>query len=710
MNIKAWLLSTATMVLLPLEAAAQVTSDPSAGQAVGVEEIVVTAQRREERLQEVPITVTAATGARLERAGVTSAVDLQNIAPGLQMAAVRHNIQPYLRGVGSQNTSPGEEGSIAVYIDGVYVNYMAAATFGLLNVERVEVLNGPQGTLFGRNATGGLINIITKKPTFEARGDVDLSYANYNAASTKLYMNAPLGENIAANLSVYYFNQAEGFGTNLLTGDDVNTKEEASISGKVLWNSPWGTEFLLQADWGQFKSDIGTARSVYPGTSLIGGIGPNGGPFDSQSNNSNTGNIIYGGASLRASHDLGWADATFLTAYRRVREKIDFDQDGGPLNTAFLISRVPDDTIQHELTLAGDTGAISWTAGAFYYRAWAGYQPQYNLSAASTVYRESYLRTEAYALFGQATYSVTPNTKITAGYRASKDRRQVSGFQRTLPSGALTLVASQKASFSEPAWRLAIDHEISPSVMAYLSRSRGFKSGTFSATSFQNAAVRPETLDATEAGLKSTILDGSLLLNISAFEYNYKDIQLAQIIGGVSSRLLNAAQGKPRGVNVDVSFREQVGVGTLAVNASAAWMRAKYESFPGAPSATPRPGGGNIQGVIDATGNRMIRAPAFTSNVSVDYEFPLADGVFGVTGIWARNSGFFTDPDNTIRQPRFDVLNVRARYQIDNLEFYAFGQNLTDEVYLSSLSHSNLGDLATYGTPRTYGVGIKVGF
>lgn len=713
---RTWTLSLFCAVsVLPTIAIAQTAARADA--ATGVEEIIVTAQRREERLQEVPITIAAASASRLERSGVVSAVDLQTIVPGLQMAAVRHNIQPYLRGVGTQNTSPGEEGSIATYVDGVYINYMASATFALMNVERIEVLNGPQGTLFGRNATGGMINVVTRTPEFDNSFAADLSYGNFNTIVSKFYMTGQVAPNMAASLAVYHSQQADGWGKNLLTGEDVNLKQEAAVSAKLMWNSPWGTRFLAQADLGRSESDVGTTRTIYPGTTLTGGIAAGGDPFDSVANDRNSAKVTYDGAWLKAEHDLGWAEISSLTAFRRVREKISFDQDGGPLRTSLLLTRVPVDTLQQELTFSGENSRLTWTAGLFYYRSWAGYQPNLNLSAvaASNRSRESYLRTEAYAAYAQATYALTGATNLTAGYRVSEDNRRINGVQRALsgnqlPPGTVLGASAQSASFTEPAWRVSLDHQFSSSLMVYLSRSRGFKSGTFSATSFENPAVEPETLNATEVGVKSTLLDGKLLLNASAFEYSYKNIQLAQVIGGVTSRLLNAAQGSPKGANVDFSFRDRVGAGILDFSASAVWLEAKYDSFPGAPAASPRPGGGNVQFVIDATGYDMVRSPRFTSEVSADYEVPIGNGAVGASVTWAHNSGFYTDPDNAIKQPAFDLVNLRARFKVNQLEFYAYAQNVTDEIYLSSLSHTNLGDLATFGPPNTYGVGIKAKF
>jgi iron complex outermembrane receptor protein len=710
--------------LFPISAQAADAADAAAAAPAGtIAEIIVTAQRREERMQDVPIAMEAVSGDTLQRAGVASLQSIQTMAPALQMGTVRHNVQPYMRGVGTQNTSPGEEGSVATYVDGVYINYLSAATFGLANVSRVEVLKGPQGTLFGRNATGGVIHVITKDPSFTPAMDLNVSYGNYQWSRGSVYVSAPIGDKFAIDLSLYAENQAQGFGHQLILfgtpvkGGEVNTRSETSARAKLLWTPTEGTRVLIAVDAGRKESDVGNARSALPGTVIQGGTPASGGPYDTLSTDPNNAIVTYKGASIKAEQELPFGKLGSLSAIRTYHELTVLDQDGSPKAIAFATGDNPTQTFQQEFTLQGGTDRFNWNSGLFFYRAAGGYQPFGFVSSTPSQNRVFYsnMITHSYAAYAQGVYSVTPTTKLTVGGRYTWDSRHVYGTTyatagNTVPVGTVTLSANQHARYKDPTWRISLDQKVTPNVLVYVSQSRGFKAGIFSTNTYNLPAVAPETLDATEAGIKSTWFDRRLLVNASAFYYDYKNIQLSQTVQG-ATRIFNAARAKPRGIDVDIQALPPVPTGDLSLSGGFSILRAKYASFPGAPSLRPAPlsVGGNINNPpIDAKGNDMVRSPHFVSQASFDYAWPLASGEAGINGTWAYNSGFKFDPDNRIQQPAYSVVNAQIRFTKGDIEFYVFGQNLTDKRYLVAVSTSTLNSAASYGDPRTFGVGFRL--
>lgn len=701
--------------LCPFAASAQ--DDSETVQPVHGDVIVVTAQRRDENIQDVPISLTAASAETLDKAGVLSVQDLPVLVPSLNMAQVRHNIQPYLRTVGTQNTSPGEEGSVASYIDGVYINYMSAATFGLANIERVEVLKGPQGTLFGRNATGGVIHVITRDPQQEPEFKLNVAYGNFETAQAAFYATGGLSENLAADVSVYYYDQGNGWGENLIVGGDANSTEDVALRSKIHWSPRDGTDVLLSADWGRHESDIGNTRKPLPGVILAGGVTSFGGPYDSIANDSNNQVVEHFGGSLKVSHELPFATLESISAYRDYDESIDFDQDGGPLTTAFLDSIVPVETFQQELTLRGSTSRLDWNVGAFFYKARSGYQPILVSSSNPSGNRsiESDMRTTSFAVYAQGTYDIFDATQLTLGIRGTRDVRKIEGALKALPgnpapAGTVLLESNDSEKYLVPSWRIALDHHINDDLMVYASQSRGFKSGIFSATSFFRSAVDPEVLDATEVGFKSSWFDSKLTVNASAFYYVYKDIQLVQVSAG-TSRILNAAKAKPKGVDFEIVAYPDIEVGSLRMSLSGAYLDARYDSFPDAPFTMRLPTGGNLQSVGDATGNFMIRSPEFSGSASLDYSVNVdSKSELGATLTWQYSDEFFFDPDNRVRQGAYNTLNARIRFRRGAAEFYLYGNNLTDELYLTGVSTTNLGDLGVYGSPLRYGGGVNLSF
>ena len=240
-----------------------------AAQSSVLEEIVVTAQKRAESLQEVPIAVSAFTSEVLEQSGVTSTMDLTMVTPGLQVIRALGSPQFSLRGISAATVAAGNENSIATYVDGVYMPSMAGNNFAFNNLERVEVLKGPQGTLFGRNATGGLINVVTKTPSQESTGNVEVSYGNYETTGVNAYFSGGLTDTIAADLAVLYSDQNDRFGTNINTGNDRGFSKTQAIRSKVVFDASDATTVTFALGYSEYDTDMGLNRQLPAGLSEL---------------------------------------------------------------------------------------------------------------------------------------------------------------------------------------------------------------------------------------------------------------------------------------------------------------------------------------------------------------------------------------------------------------------------------------------------------
>jgi iron complex outermembrane receptor protein len=317
---------------------AQVTpSSPS------IEEIVVTAQKRSENVMDVPISIAALSTESLERSNIDSMDDIQTIVPGVELRRQVSSLAPFIRGVGSQNaTVIGFEPSVALYVDGIYQSQPANNGIGYHHLERIEVLKGPQGTLFGRNASGGAISIVTKDPDHDLSGSAEIGYGNYDTTTADLYITTGITDTLATNLAVSYLDQSEGFGKNVFLDEEVNKQRIFSIRNKWLWKPSEGTEARLTLAYSESQDSPGRARGIYPGTTNFFGFSSLPDFYDVQENytgGKDTGNSqVEGeaaatesfGATLRMDKDFGPFTLVSITGYLNQEAFFTVDSDFSP--------------------------------------------------------------------------------------------------------------------------------------------------------------------------------------------------------------------------------------------------------------------------------------------------------------------------------------------------------------------------------------------
>jgi iron complex outermembrane recepter protein len=644
------LAATATLALATGMASAPAFAQDAApvdGAQAGLEEIVVTAQRRAENLQDVPIAVSAITAATLERTGIEATRDLPQVVPSVQFTRSGPSGLFFVRGVGTTNAAAGEEGANAVYVDGVYMADLGQTINYFNNIERVEVLKGPQGTLFGRNATGGLIHVITREPGAETVMTGEIGYANYNTIHARAYAAGPLSDTISADIALTTSHQGDGWGRNLTTGTDNKFHTYYGVRSKIVGRLSDAVKVTLSGDylnsrdnpvgWRIADGTIGSGKCRGPGAPI---------PPDPQTCPSAliadghdttadrpalTKQEIYGG-SLTVEADIGFATLTSISAYRKTTTNSDFDVDGGPLNLVNILFLSGMKSFQQEVRLASNaTEPLSWQIGAFYLNTKAfndatffGGAFVHPLLGRFDQEVKAELTTNSYAAFGEATYSITPTTQITGGIRYTADRRdfdasqflllipsgtRIPGGTATNPSGAplpTPGVQQTKLSYDQVTWRVALRQELTPDINFYASVNRGFKSGSYSLQNPLNDPYLPQTIMAYEAGIKAELFDRRLRVNLAGFHYDIDDYQVrsAAAANPGSSLVLNAATVKVDGVELEF---EAAPTDQLRLFGGVTWLNSRYGTFGGpgqnfqAPIVYPQPATcpANLRGTRD---------------------------------------------------------------------------------------------------------------
>lgn len=668
----------------------------------GLADIIVTAQRRGQNMQDVPIAVNVLSADSLKAMGGASSEDL-SLVPGIVYNPSVAGGGIAIRGISGTNGGTDEPGN-AVYIDGVY-QYAASSTLFQFNaIDRIEVLKGPQGTLFGRNTAGGVIQVITRDPGRELASEGEFGYANYNTVSGKFYLSVPLSETLAANIAAFGNKQNDGWGRNVVTGDEVHLGSSWGVRGKVKWEAPGGqTDVVLAAVYSKDKPIASALGAIAPGTFNILGQ-PSPGIFNSASEFDEYRTMREHSFAGTLHQDLGFAKLTSITAYDKVSAQVftDGDQTGLPILSGNLLSVYKTFTQEVQLQSQNDS-KLDWIVGGFYMNAETDGRYQFSgaLFGGGTVQIQTAIKTHSYAGFGQATYSLTDNTKLTAGIRYTTDNRRLTFF-----------TASSSKRNSKPSWRLAIDHKLSPDVLAYASYSRGFKSGVFNATSPNRPPADPTSLDAYEVGLKSQAFDNRLRLNASAFYYKYSGIQIELFDPATATAYFaNAGAARSYGVDLDVAAQP---IEPLTLTGSVSLLNAKFTSSTPTPCFTvlTPPAGGVSRGDCPLDGNRLPFSPKFTVTLGANYKYETPVGIFNIAGTFGHNSGYFSDPSNFApsRAKSFETVNASLRWNSTSghLNAGVWGKNLLNQRRISgALLGAGVAATTSYPmAPRTYGVTI----
>jgi iron complex outermembrane recepter protein len=692
-------------------------------QSAGIGDIIVTAQKRSENVQDVPIAISAVTAEYLESRDISSIDRLGTIAPNVKIERAPSNktiSQISIRGSVTINPAVTWEPAVGLYLDGVYIAKAQGSIFDVADLERVEVLRGPQGTLYGRNALAGAVNLITRKPSGEAGGSAEISYGNFDYRRAKAVLDLPALGPLSIKLSGQ-IQKRDGFvkiGANpfpqaflALPNSVTDTNDLDARSGMIQVRLKPEGDFTAdyQFDYSRHnqRPDFAQLVAVLPNSlftdpAIFGAIAPLGlyASRDRQSRGSINGAPLFEksrtyGHALTLAYEFGNATLKSISAYRNLRWSDSLDLDGSPLDIAFTQRATRFRAYSQELQLTGSAAQdrLNYVVGGFYYKERAetlgpqrffGFLNQLGAPGAADLQSDYGSHTRAWALYAQLDYKLTEALKLTAGGRYTEERKDIRrlfavGTPRfvlfNLPYGGVP-----DAKFQNFSPTVTLSYEASDAVNLYARWARGYKSGGFNGetdvggligspfnctTAPGNASelcnpYRPEKVDSYELGIKTRLAGGKLVFNVAGFWDEHKDIQLSVFTaqGAAASVVLNAAAARIRGLEFEAVARPTP---ALTINGSLAILDSDYKRF--------------IDGGLDVANNRAFpHTPKLTAALGADWRVIEGTwGKFNLTGDLSHVSGYFTFPfaltgnpatenlaDNTRSKGR-TILNASAR-------------------------------------------------
>ncbi len=719
--------------------------------ANSLDEIVVTAQRREENQQEVPIAVTTATAKFLDENDVRTIEDLNGAIPGFVTTnTVGYSGAPLsIRGIGGANGGGNlfNDEPVGVYVDGVYIARLSFSTADLLDVDSIQVLRGPQGTLYGRNSTAGAVLVTTKRPTQEFEAEVKAgatSFGDYNVSGV---VSGGLTDSLSGRIAVGYSDK-DGFGENAFTGLSVGGSEDLSARASLRFEPTDALTFDLI---GEYQDRVANPALI-PVTS-VGDTNGIGSPFvprpdldevlEDDGFNFNDENLADSQSyalTLSGEIDFGWANLSTISAYRSWDLTGTQDSDSGPLQLFNNNGDIESEQFSQELRLAstGD-GPLSWIVGGFYFNETSdllfeirNFRGLFGLGTEAVF--DASQDTEAYAIFADITYDLTEQFSVTLGGRYSSEDKDFTNDQvvttingGTLPPfffGGATLPAGfpfanppefvDDASFDDFSPRVVVDFQANDNVLLYGSYSQGFKSGGFNSFGL-TPAFDSEDVDAFEVGFKSDFADGRARLNASAFTYDYSNLQIRLPVptGGVDIQNVGAADIS--GFEVEGSLLLTEGL-TVSANVSFLDTEITEGLIPAISSTTgPFPIGAPLTlAPVDVSGNDLTRAPNFQAYVNANYERPIGPflGAFGAT-LKSQSGVFFLETNQdtqTFSNDGWTEVDLRASISDsdDQWELAVFGQNVFNNRHISAVTALGGFPNASINEPVKWGVEAKV--
>ncbi|MEI9889192.1 MAG: TonB-dependent receptor [Rhizomicrobium sp.] len=694
----------------------------AADASAGIETVTVSAERRSEDAMKVPLSITALSGDKLKTFGVHSNEELANYTPGLSMNHGLNNTSLFIRGIGFFSGTPGNEPGVAFYVDGVYFPSVITTnhTFNL-DIDHVEILKGPQGTLYGRNAAGGVIQIITKDPQQEPRFDLEVGYANYNTVSASFYGSVGLTDDLAADVSVHYDDQMEGWGRNLVSGDSTYLSNEFSARTKWVWTPGDVTKVTFIANYSTARNDQGAEYSITPGTETNGGHFASGGFYDTITSvtpfGPSFGKTKTDGLSLKIEHDFGWAHAVSLTAWNEGTGTLNLDNDAQPevFGGAFIDQRAATYTQEFQL-LSDESSSIKWVAGLFLFWDKEGVDPFISIPSLAHIFANQTVT--SWAPYGEATIPIWSDTRFTGGIRYTFDHKVEHAM--TFSSAGVLLSTTNPAAqdTGKVTYKASLDHDFAPGVLGYISYSTGFRSGNFNNLNPAATPTKPQTIEAYEAGVKSTHWDGRLTLEFAVFDYVMKNI-VVQTLGNSSTVIqTNAAAGESKGVDFNIVVAP---LDDLTIGFGGSILDAKFTNFKNAinyaPCVTPAsapscatyaPGGGYFTFAYDATENALPYTEKYNLTLTGQYNVSAFGGDLQFSEALAFHSGQFFDSNEANRQTAYINWDSTVKWTAPgaNWDLSLWAKNITDNHTWASNTQAVFGHLYTADAPRTFGVRI----
>lgn len=681
--------------------------------------VVVTAERRSQSLQTVPISIQAFTAEDLEKRGTASNMDLQMHVPGMVMTENMGFGQIYIRGIGSDIIATGVDNAVAVYVNGVYQSRPMGSMLNFVDVQRVEVLKGPQGTLYGRNATGGAINIVSQAPSRESEGQFDAQFGSLNSRVLRGTVSGPLSPGMAYGRLSIGLNNDDGFVKNTLLNTNGWNNDIQTVRGAIELTPTSALNAVLNAYSYDGKTVpmmkslnalINPAYTAFRATWIED-------PYTVMQNTPGAIQTKQSGADVKIEYDLNWARLTSITATRKDglylnvdldATEVDFVKIGSPARTFGQ----PEDSsyFSQDFTLASSKkGPLQWTALASFMNQKTDYSSGVQLPLARVVTDSiGTLTTDAMGIGGQASYAVSENIKLTAGTRYSKETKENVGTNYV--NGTVTKSQNEQTTWTAWTPKLVAEYTASKDLMLYTSATKGFKSGGYATVSFGPAWL-PEKVTNLEAGMKSTWLGGRLLVNATAFSSKYDELQLQYTtrspVGAIVTVTTNAAKATSSGFEMNFvgkpTARFEVSGGIQVLNA-------EFDQYITTNPLKP------ALGAVDQKGNPLLRAPDLTLNFGMQYTWPSAfqgkDVTLRADG-YRRSKIYYTAFKDELASEELSFLgNVQLSFEpIDKAGMYGavFIRNIGNRVYHTDILASATGGYVGYlAPPRT--IGVQIGY
>lgn len=756
------LLATAGHVLAepaPADAAPTVEQDAKLGT------VTVNARRREETSQSVPTPISVLGSETLETQRIYRVQDLQQLVPSTNVAYVHARQSSIsIRGLGNNPASDGLEGSVGVYLDNVYLGRPGMAVFDLLDVEQLEVLRGPQGTLFGKNTTAGVLNITTRKPTFQREGSVQSSLGEDGYWQTQGSFSGPITDTLAGRISAYR-TEDDGYVKNLYNGDDLNGGKRQGFRTQLLFKPSDTFNLRWIGEYNEEDSNNGIL-SLYSTGPTINGVNR----YESLASQAGATlvsgkkrkvnfdadqlvKVFQGGTSVEANWTLpNDFTLTSITAYRWW----DFtprNDDGLNVPAAYNAGvSVRDKQYSQELRLASPTGGFfDYVLGAYYFKqdldnkSFTYYGPQADIWNATpagalanvTTLGNGHIDTDSYALFAQGTWHLTERLDFTAGVRGTYEEKNawvtrddpfggaaVTGAAATARQGRVGAYDSgdlSQYSFA-PSGLLSLSYRFNDEVLGYASLSHGEKSGGVNLTvgaaprlGTDSLQVGTERVNNAELGVKSTLLDNRLQLNANLFWAQVHGYQ-ANVYDQVNrvQYLANAGSVRSRGFEFEATA---VPLRGLTLNFNGSWNDVRYTEYKDAP-CPPEVSLVNAAATCDLSGHQVVGASKYIANLNAQYKWQLAERIEPyVTASYAfRSRAVGTIDDSDYGQiPSYAIVNLSTGVRLDQgdgvLDLSLWVKNAGDKTYFTSLWNSaNGGYAGVLGTPRTVGATARYDF
>ena len=732
-----------------------------------LEEIVVTAQKREESLQDTPVAVTALTSDAIESRGIADISELQHYTPNLvfdttaAISGLSSGAVVYIRGIGQPDYSLVTDPGVGTYVDGVYMSRSAGGVLDVLDVERIEVLRGPQGTLFGRNTIGGAINITSRKPADEFRGKAELTAGNFDRLNVRASIDVPLSDRVRTAFALSEKNR-DGFVKRVLIGDRLGDEDKLSFRGTLVIEPTDALDFQLSYDYTEIdeQSAGSTLAGFTPGAGTIGyalatfGDIPTGLGDLSQYITDGSDDISYGtgetgtfldihGVSLVGEYHGPSFDLKYTVAYRETEGTFFRDADNSPHAITETLNFVyKHEQISHELQLTGAAldDNLSYVAGLYYleeegtdYIDVPIFLPSPDLAVGfpAAVASFSDVDNSSKAAYLQVTWDLTEVFSLTGGIRHTKDKKNyiytaylagdIDGGPLPFFPGAVNedgvfrpglapLIGNGSGdsdiSFSETIFKFGIDAHLSNGALLYYSFSQGFKSGGFVMRYVEAVpnirTFDPELVDTHEIGFKWQGMGDRVRLNAAAFLTDYQDVQVLFFdrLGGPVND--NAGSVEVKGVEIELTA---LITANLLVDLGYGFMDADYTEINAIPGLSLS---------IDETAT-LTNAPQNSFTLGVEYSVPVGANELAARIDYSYTDDVFNDSQNSpfLFQDAYDTWNASVRYSLGAaLDFVAFVHNLADERFIVS-GDSNFGlgfHEANYNRPREYGVTVRYRF